>query len=278
MPSRIVQAAAVNPVETKSGALPCAIDKLSIVIPLYNEREGMNSLLERLFDFEKCNDLSAEMEFLFIDDGSCDGTAEELRRLLVDRQNCKIISHQNNQGIASAIRTGMLHSTGDCVVSIDSDGSYEIDLLLQMLQQFTANVDIIVASPYHPHGRVENVSAWRIALSKCASRMYRTVMKQKLCCYTSCFRVYRRDRCKNITTQDTRFVGVAEFLWRAENAGLNIVEYPATLRPRLIGRSKMKLARAMMGHMRLLAKIGMSRTLPFASSPRAMSRTQSEVI
>lgn len=122
MQTTIKKIAAASPVETTS-ALSCAIDKLSIVIPMYNERDGLRTLLERLSAFEKHCEFGDEMELLFVDDGSSDGTAEELRRLLRGRQNCQVLCHQNNQGIASAIRTGLLQSTGDCVVSIDSDGS-----------------------------------------------------------------------------------------------------------------------------------------------------------
>ncbi len=255
----------------------CAINKISIVVPLYNERGGLKSLLERLSAFQQTNNWDTVLEFLFVDDGSDDGTSEELHRLLDARHDCLIVSHENNQGIASAIRTGLLQSTGDCVVSIDSDGSYDLGLLWQMLKQYSTGVDVIVASPYHPGGRVENVSAWRIALSKSASRMYRVVMRQKLYCYTSCFRVYRRERCKGITTRDPRFVGVTEFLWRADLAGLRIVEYPATLRPRLIGKSKMKLVRSMLGHLFLMSRIGCARFLTLANVPRSISRAQSEI-
>lgn len=279
MQSTIDHTASAKTSDFTSGDYSCAIeiDRISVVVPLYNEHDGVRALVDRLNAFQQTNGLDAELEYVFVDDGSSDGTAEELQQLVGSRPDCLVLSHQQNQGIASAIATGLLHSTGDCVVSIDSDGSYDLALLLPMLKQYANNVDIIVASPYHPRGRVENVSAWRIALSKCASQMYRLVMKQKLYCYTSCFRVYRRERCKSITTQDSRFVGVAEFLWQADLAGLKIVEYPAILRPRLIGKSKMKLVRAMLGHLLLMARIGRSRLLMSANVPQAVARPQSEI-
>jgi dolichol-phosphate mannosyltransferase len=259
-----------------SVGVSCAIDSISVVVPLYNECDGLTQLCERLLEFQSTLDEKIDCEFLLIDDGSSDGTADTLGELLVDRDHCRIIRHSSNQGIAGAIHTGLLQAESDCVVSIDSDGSYDLHLLSEMLPRFVPGIDVIVASPYHPRGRVENVSAWRIALSRCASRMYRAVMKQKLHCYTSCFRVYRRERCIGLDTCDTGFVGIVEFLWRADIADLRIIEHPAVLRPRTIGKSKMKLVRAMLGHLQLIAGIAVSRWLCWTRMSRAVTPSQSE--
>jgi dolichol-phosphate mannosyltransferase len=254
----------------------CALDSISVIVPLYNERDGLTQLCERLFEFHSSLDERLKCEFLLIDDGSSDNTADMLCEFLVDRDNCRIIRHFKNQGIAAAIHTGLLHAESDCVVSIDSDGSYDLDLLSEMLPRFTADIDVIVASPYHPRGRVENVSAWRIALSKCASRMYRAVHKQKLHCYTSCFRVYRRQSCVGLDTRDMGFVGIAEFLWKADSAGCKIIEHPAILRPRTIGKSKMKLVHVMLGHLQLMGRIAVSRLLWWTRTSPAHAHSQSE--
>jgi dolichol-phosphate mannosyltransferase len=254
----------------------CALDSISIVVPLYNERDGLAQLCERLLEFHSSLDERMYCEFLLIDDGSSDDTADMLCEFLVDRDNCRIIKHSKNQGIAAAIHTGLLHAKNDCVVSIDSDGSYDLDLVTEMLPRFTLDIDVIVASPYHPQGRVENVSAWRIALSKCASRMYRAVIRQKLHCYTSCFRVYRRTRCVGLDTRDTGFVGIAEFLWEADTAGCKIIEHPAILQPRTIGKSKMKLVRVMLGHLQLMGRIAVSRLLWWTRTSPAIAPSRSE--
>lgn len=275
-----MQSVTQQSVLTKSGVCAsaesvCAVDNISIIVPLYNERDGLTQLCERLVEFNSSLDERIHCEFLLVDDGSIDGTADILCDYLVDRDNYRIIKHIKNRGIAAAIHTGLLHTQSECVVSIDSDGSYDLDLLKKMLPRFTGDVDVIVASPYHPQGRVDNVSAWRIWLSKCASRMYRSMIRQKLHCYTSCFRVYRRQRCISILTRNEGFVGIAEFLWAADAAGCKIIEHPAILRPRKIGNSKMKLVRVMLGHLQLIGKIAVgrlflrSRVLPTINTNRS---------
>jgi dolichol-phosphate mannosyltransferase len=276
MQSATRQTVLANSDVSTSAESTCAVDSISIIVPLYNERDGLAQLCERMIEFHSSLDEKISCEFLLIDDGSSDGTADLLCEFLVNRDNCRIIRHITNQGITAAIRTGLLHAESESVVSIDSDGSYDLNLLKEMLPRFTSDIDVIVASPYHPQGRVDNVSAWRISLSKCASRIYRTIFRQKLHCYTSSFRVYRRQRCIGINTRDTGFVGIAEFLWEADIAGCKIIEYPAILRPRRIGNSKMNLVRVMLGHLQLMGRITVSRLLWQTRMTSAIAPGQSE--
>jgi hypothetical protein len=120
-------------------------------------------------------------------------------------------------------------------------------------------VDLVTASPYHPQGKVFNVPAWRLSLSKGLSRLYRLVLDHKLATYTSCFRVYRRGAVMGLPVKAGGFLGVAEMLGLLDLAGGRIVECPAALEVRLLGRSKMKIARTMAGHLRLLARLAAAR-------------------
>jgi hypothetical protein len=85
--------------------------------------------------------------------------------------------------------------------------------------------------------------------------LYRLVLRQKLHTYTSCFRVFRRSAAAGIQLRDGGFIGVAETLGRLDLNGSRIVEYPATLEVRLIGRSKMKILVAIVGHAGLLLRL-----------------------
>jgi hypothetical protein len=118
---------------------------------------------------------------------------------------------------------------------------------------------MVTASPYHPEGAVRNVPEWRLSLSRCASFLYRQVLKQKLYTYTSCFRVYRRSALMKIRLDEDGFLGVTEMLGRLDLQGSKVVEHPATLEVRLFGRSKMKVFRTIRGHLKLLARLSMLR-------------------
>jgi len=103
------------------------------------------------------------------------------------------------------------------------------------------------------------VPGWRLSLSKSLSRLYAMVLNHRLATYTGCFRVYRRSAVERIALREGGFLGVAEMLGRLDLGGGRIVECPALLEVRLLGRSKMKTLRTIAGHLRLLARLGFLR-------------------
>ncbi len=130
---------------------------------------------------------------------------------------------------------------------------------------------VVTASPYHPQGRVKNVPSWRLGLSRGASFLYRRVFRQKLHTYTSCFRVYRRTALQGLEIDEGGFLGVAEMLGRLDLEGARIVEHPAVLEVRIFGQSKMKAARAVLGHLQLMTRLAVAAAPPLvpalAASP-----------
>jgi hypothetical protein len=113
----------------------------------------------------------------------------------------------------------------------------------------------VTASPYHKDGGVRNVPGWRLFLSRGASFLYRRVLRSKLDTYTSCFRVYRRSSMVNTELRESGFLGIAEMLGRLDLSGGKIVEFPTVLEVRLFGISKMKTAKTILGHLKLLSHL-----------------------
>jgi glycosyltransferase involved in cell wall biosynthesis len=209
-----------------------------------------------------------DVRFLFVDDGSTDDTWNSLQRIFGSRQDCTILRHETNRGVAAAILTGVRAAETGIVCSIDCDCSYDPHELKNMIPLLTGNVDLVTASPYHPKGQVLNVPKWRLAMSKTLSFLYRRVLRQKLATYTSCFRVYRRSVIAGLTVRERGFLGVAEMLGTLDLEGARISEYPATLEVRLLGRSKMKVCRTVLGHLGLLARLLSIRLFLHPGPPR----------
>ena len=227
---------------------------VSVIVPCFNELESLGKLSESLDRLARTLDADYEVEFLLIDDGSRDGTAEALERMFAARGAYRVLRHESNRGIAAAIMTGLMAAQSGVVCSIDADCTYDPDQLAQLLPLLTAGVDLVVASPYHPQGRVNNVPRWRLALSKAASGLYRLALRQKLHTYTSCFRVYRRAAVIDLELKNPGFVGITELVWLLDRRGSRIVECPAVLNVRSTGQSKMRVVRAGFSHLRLLGK------------------------
>ena len=87
------------------------------------------------------------------------------------------------------------------------------------------------------------------------------MLKQQLATWTSCFRVYRRSDILDLPLKEDGFLGTAELAAQLVLNKRPIVEYPATLEVRLFGLSKMKTVKAILSHLRLLARIASSRVL-----------------
>ncbi|MCS6873821.1 MAG: DUF3473 domain-containing protein [Pyrinomonadaceae bacterium] len=233
---------------------------VTIVVPCYNEAETLIFLKKTLLELEKELVKSGyRANFIFVDDGSKDKTFEKLEELFSGHENTQIIKHQKNLGVAASIMTGLREAKTEIVCSIDCDCSYDPYYLLKMIPMLDEKTDIVTASPYHPEGKVKNVPAWRLLLSKGASFLYKVVLGVEISTYTSCFRVYRRSRLLNMSIREKNFLGVSEILGKVLLAGGKVVEYPAVLQVRLFGFSKMKTLKVILGHLSLLLRLAFLR-------------------
>ena len=181
---------------------------LSVVMPCYNEAASLGYLANTLQSMEAALGQRYAFQFLFVDDGSTDGTWGALERLFGGRTNCRLLRHDANRGVAAAILTGLRAAPSEVVCSIDCDCTYDPHQLAQLIPLLAPGVDLVTASPYHPHGVVRNVPRWRLALSRGASFLYRRVLGDGLATHTSCFRVYRRDALASLELEDV--FGLAE--------------------------------------------------------------------
>lgn len=243
---------------------------VSVVVPMFNERECVASLMTSLADVEAQLGDRYAFEFVLVDDGSRDETVALLKAAIAGRTNYRLVEHGVNRGIGAAIGTGIAAASHEMVVSMDCDGSYDPLLMGELLPLLADGVDLVTASPYHRAGGVENVPLWRLRLSRLASQLYGLACRHKLSCYTSCFRVYRRSAVIDIELENPGFVGVAELLCRVLQQGGVVVEHPAMLRSRVAGQSKMRVVRASLGHLRLIGRVVADR---FRSAENASANT-----
>lgn len=231
----------------------------SVVIPCHNEAPSIENLRQGLLRLRAALDGLAQLEILLVDDGSTDDTHAILWHMFGQQDDVTILRHAKNLGIAAALATGVRHARAEVVASLDADCTYDPLELVYMLPLLSEEVDLVLASPYHPSGAVHGCSAWRLALSRMASRCYRTLLRNKLHTYTSCVRIYRRSSVVGLDLRNHGFVGVTELVWQVDRRGGKIVEHPAALRVRQTGQSKMRIVRTTWGHLRLLARAALLR-------------------
>lgn len=231
------------------------VTPVTIIVPCCNEAEGLPHLAPVLSSVAVRLAPRYQVRFLLVDDGSTDDTWRLLERHFGGRADCRLLRHEQNRGLAAAIATGLHAAETEIVCSMDADCTYDPHELAEMIPLLDEGAALVTASPYHPEGGVKNVAAWRLGLSRGASWLYRRVLGRPLHTYTSCFRVYRRSAVLDLPVEEQGFLGVAELLARAVQRGDDVVEYPTVLDSRRYGRSKMKVARTVWGHLRLLARL-----------------------
>jgi dolichol-phosphate mannosyltransferase len=229
--------------------------KISIVVPCYNEEAGIENLRNNLDPVvqELCEEY--DVELVFVDDGSTDKTHELLQYHYANKSHAKIVKHDRNRNLGAALKTGFSHATGDFVAALDSDCTYSPKLFKEMLSLMDKDTDIVTVSPYHPKGKVNNVPAYRIFLSKSVSKIYKMLLGSKLYTYTAMVRVYRKQVVDNVTFKSNTFLGVTEHMTNALLQGYKAKELPAELNVRQFGQSKMRTMSVIKDHLGLITRI-----------------------
>jgi len=228
---------------------------VSIVVPCFNEEAALAHLQDRLRAARVLLERKYVVHLILVDDASTDNTGKRIQEAFANEANCIFLQHSHNLGIGAAILSGVRSASTEIVCSIDADCSYDPCELPKLISMLSPGVDLVTASPYHPEGRVVDVPGWRVLVSKAASFLYRWVLRQKLHTYTSCFRVYRRSSILQVNLRRRGFLAVAELIGKLDLQGAVIVEFPATLRARVHGDSKMKTSGVLLRHLYLLAEL-----------------------
>ena len=123
--------------------------KLSIIIPCYNEEEVLPLTLEKIKTLSNewsSRDDCESIEFLFVDDGSQDRTAELLAEATHAYQQFKVIHFSRNFGHQAALLAGYEFAKGDVIVSLDADLQDPPELIITMLEKLKGGYDIIYAA------------------------------------------------------------------------------------------------------------------------------------
>jgi dolichol-phosphate mannosyltransferase len=224
---------------------------VSLVIPAYNESEGIAqtaAALRTLLDYLA---KKHRVEAIIVNDGSKDDTLARLEAEFNDDSRVRVISHAVNQGLGAAIRTGLKASTGEIVITTDFDGTYPLNTVPQILARLQVDgSDIVTASPYHPNGRVEGVPAYRLMFSFGASLLYRMLVKWNIYCWTALYRAYRRPVIECISFESNDFLAGTELLVKALRAGFKVTEFPTTLHVRTYGQSSMRVMQVTLAHLK----------------------------
>jgi len=212
---------------------------LSVVIPVYNERDTWRELLGRV---EAAELPGLARQVVLVDDCSRDGTREQLRQFADEARAAgkidgtgldryRVLFHERNRGKGAALRTGFAAAEGDLVIVQDADLEYDpCDYARLVGPLLDGRADVVYGSRFRggqPKGYLKNYAANRLLtfLSNLTTGWRLTDME-------TCYKMFRRDVLARLRLEQDRFGFEPEVTAKLARAGARVVELPISYRPR----------------------------------------------
>lgn len=206
---------------------------LSVVIPVFNEREAIEALLSEVE--EACLGTGRGWEVVWVDDGSTDGSTEVLERLAGARPRVRLVRLRRNFGKSAALRAGFEQSQGAVVVTLDGDGQDDPAEIPGLLAKLEEGYDVV--SGWKQKRRDSLSKRWG---SRVFNRLTAKLSGVPLHDVNCGLKAYQGDvvRALELYGEQHRFIPVLGF-----QRGWRVAELPVRHRPRVQGRSKFGLER-----------------------------------
>ena len=174
--------------------------KLSVVMPVYNERNTLRTIVARVLD------VPLPIELLCVDDGSKDGSREILAELAAKYPELRVVLQPHNMGKGAALRRGIQEATGDYVVIQDADLEYdpqEYPLLLEPLMQGRA--DVVYGSRFMGGAPHRVLYFWHSVGNRLLTLMSNCITNLNLTDMETCYKVFRREIIQSVPLEENRF-------------------------------------------------------------------------
>jgi glycosyltransferase involved in cell wall biosynthesis len=210
---------------------PVRIDKLSVIVPVFNERNTVAEIVRRM----RSVDLPVEREIVVVDDGSDDGTRDVLTQLA--DSTVRIVKHGVNRGKGAAVRTGLENSTGDIVLVQDADLEYDPEdwpkLLAPMLK---GRARVVYGSRFTGERRNMLFLHWvgNRFLSLVTNMLYNSTLSDM----ETCYKLFDRDVLDGVELRANRFDFEPEFTAKVLRRGIRIYEVPISYAGRELHEGK----------------------------------------
>lgn len=207
--------------------------RLSVVMPIYNERATLAKVVEKVLA------VPLDIELVCVDDGSRDGSRELLDELQQNYPQMRVYLQPKNMGKGAALRRGIQEATGDYVVIQDADLEYdpaEFPALLEPLVQ--GNADVVYGSRFlggRPH-RV--LYFWHFVGNSILTLISNALTNINLTDMETCYKAFRREVIQSIPIEENRFGFEPEITVKVSKRNLRIYEIGVSYRGRTYKEGK----------------------------------------
>ena len=207
--------------------------KVSVIVPAYNEEGNIREILWMLMDVEQ---VLPSMEVIVIDDGSTDGTLEEVAKF---SSRVKLLKHEKNRGKGAALATGFDEATGEVVVVQDADleySPYDIPRLVKPI--LSGEADVVFGSRFE--GTREGMKFMNYVGNKVLSLTTKLLYGEPITDVMTGHKVFAKRVIKSIDLTEDGFKIEPEIAAEVFQGGWRYAEVPITYTRRKLGKSKFR--------------------------------------
>lgn len=206
--------------------------KLSIVIPVYNEKETIERIFSEVVSVE-----GVDKEIIVVDDCSTDGTVEKLKNLEKEYPQAKFIYKGTNRGKGHTLKIGFAQTTGDYVIVQDADLEYDPKDYLKLLNALDdLKVEVIYGSRFS--GSYKDMSTLHYIGNKVLTLVTNIFFGVMLTDMETCYKLMPGDFVRNVDIKSERFDFEPEITAKILKKGLRIREVPISYRGRTHSEGK----------------------------------------
>jgi len=192
---------------------------LSIIIPVYNEKETINDIIDAVVA------TPYRKEIIIVDDCSTDGTRNILTKIKKD--GLKVYIHDKNQGKGAALQTGFSHATGDIILIQDADLEYdpqEYSTLINPILEGKA--DVVYGSRFAGHGAHRVLYFWHYMGNRFLTFLSNLFTNLNLTDMETCYKAFTREAIAGVKIKEKRFGFEPEITAKMARKKLRIYEVP----------------------------------------------------
>jgi len=200
--------------------------KLSVVIPVYNEKNTIKEIISRV---EAVNDI--DKEIVVVDDASTDGTKDILKELQVSNPAIKFFFKDVNSGKGNTLKMGFSQTTGDYVIVQDADLEYDPNDYTKLIRELSEDkVDVVYGSRFS--GNYEDMSSLHYFGNKFLTIITNILFGVLLTDMETCYKLIPGDFVRKVQIDSDRFDFEPEITAKILKAGLRIKEVPISYKGR----------------------------------------------
>ena len=229
--------------------------KLSVIVPVYDERNTVVEIVRRM----RAVDLPVDLEIVIVDDGSTDGTGDVLRQLA--DSTVRVVLHEHNKGKGAAIRTGLEKVTGDLVLIQDADLEYDPEDWPSLLDPILrGKAQVVYGSRFT--GQRKNMMPLHWMGNRFLSLVTNILYSSTMSDMETCYKLFDRRVLEGITIQSDKFDFEPEITAKVLRRGYRIYEVPISYAGREMSEGKKITWRDGISALRALIKYRFTRIDP----------------